>query len=165
MDGQDQTAQSPTVVMALAGTDGGGTDSYLVGENLVNTLENIPVTKQSVRAIVTTASTLSLAGSMQSGRELHIKAYNNTGVDIIQPLPTTGLWESKNPLGVDITAVVIPAMGSVEISIWYLGGKYIIRTNNTPQTWISLSPSEIRLKSSGAANSVQIIASENYAIE
>lgn len=102
---------------------------YLIGYNSVTTLSSLPVTKQSIYASVTVATTISLASALADGRILQIKVYNTSGSAITQPLPTTGSFESKKNDGTNISSVSIPAGGSIEISIWAANGKYIIKTD------------------------------------
>lgn len=99
------------------------------GFNSVTTLTSLPVTKQSIIASVTAATTISLAATLTNGLLLHIKVYNTSTSAITQTLPTTGSFESKKTDGTNKTSISIPAGGNAEISIWAINDKYIIKTD------------------------------------
>lgn len=103
--------------------------AFYEGQNIVTTLINIPATKQSVLAKLADPSTLSIAGTIANGRILSIKCLNTSSIAITLPLPTTGLFVSKDALGNNIPSIVLPASGQVEINIWSLDGKYYIKTD------------------------------------
>lgn len=93
------------------------------GVNTVSTLASLPVTKRLVYAIVTAATSLSLAASMEIGDELHILVGNNSASAKTQPLPNTGAF-----LSLSGTSISIPAYGYIEINILcYATNSYIIR--------------------------------------
>ncbi|MPL74336.1 hypothetical protein SDC9_20208 [bioreactor metagenome] len=100
---------------------------FLTGYNSVSTLASLPVTRQSVVATVTVATTLSLTAALPAGRALMLKVYNNSAGAITQPLPTTTPFESKKVDSTVVSSVSIPAGGSVEISIWSINEKYVIK--------------------------------------
>lgn len=102
---------------------------YITSSNSVTTLNSLPITKRSVIASVTGATTLSLANTLPEGRFLTIKVYNTSGSSITQPLPTTSPFECKKTDGTDISSITIAAGGSAEISIWSLNSKYVIKTD------------------------------------
>ena len=102
-------------------------DDFYEGFNSVTTLSSLPITKRSIVATVAGSTTLSLSGTLRQGRELHIKVYNNSGAELTQSLPTSTPWESKKTDGSDISSVKIPAGGSLELSIWAVNSKYIIK--------------------------------------
>lgn len=103
--------------------------AFLTSQNTVTTLASLPVTKRVIVASVTAATTLSLAATLEVGRELHIKVYNTSASAITQPLPTSAPFESKKVDGTNISSISIPAGGSVEISILSVTDKYIIKTD------------------------------------
>lgn len=90
--------------------------------NVVTTLASLPVDSHSIIANVSAATDLSVATDMVETRELQIRVNNTTASEITQTLPNAGSYESMSG-----TSVVIPANGFIEISIWYIGGKYVIR--------------------------------------
>lgn len=102
---------------------------FLSGKNSVTTLASLPVTKRSVLCTLSAASTLSLDGSLSEGREIHIRVVNSTASAITITLPATGDYISKNTAGTNVTSVTLPASGNIEISIWSLDSKYIIKTD------------------------------------
>lgn len=90
--------------------------------NVVTTLASLPVDAHSIIANVSAAADLSVATGMVETRELQIRVNNTTASEITQTLPNAGSYESMSG-----TSVVIPANGFIELSIWYIGGKYVIR--------------------------------------
>ena len=95
----------------------------ITGINTVTTLANLPITKRSIVATVTTATSLSLASNLEVGQELYIRIYNNSSSAITQPIPNSGNFVSMNG-----TSVSIPSKSFIEMSIWcYESSKYSIR--------------------------------------
>lgn len=103
--------------------------AFYEGQSVVTTLVNVPATKQSVLANLAAASTLNISGTIADGRVLSIKCINTTAVAILLTLPTTGLFVSKDTLGNNISSIILPASGQIEINIWSLSGKYYIKTD------------------------------------
>lgn len=89
---------------------------------VVNTLVNIPSYTHSVIANVSAATDLSVMSSLKPGHDLQIRVNNTTSSVITQPIPTTGQYEC-----LDGTSVEIPANGFIELNIWHIDGKYVIR--------------------------------------
>lgn len=95
----------------------------ITGINTVTTLANLPITKRSIVATVTAATSLSLASNLEVGQELYIRIYNNSSSAITQPIPNRGNFVSMNG-----TSVSIPSKSFIEMSIWcYESSKYSIR--------------------------------------
>lgn len=95
----------------------------ITGINTVTTLANLPITKRSIVATVTAATSLSLASNLEVGQELYIRIYNNRSSAITQPIPNSGNFVSMNG-----TSVSIPSKSFIEMSIWcYESSKYSIR--------------------------------------
>ena len=95
----------------------------ITGINTVTTLANLPITKRSIVATVTAATSLSLASNLEVGQELYIRIYNNSSSAIAQPIPNSGNFVSMNG-----TSVSIPSNSFIEMSIWcYESSKYSIR--------------------------------------
>lgn len=97
----------------------------LTGVNEVTTLANIPTTKRSVVARVSSATSLSVNGGISDafpiGSELYIKVVNTSTSAITQPIPNSGVYVSMSG-----TSVTIPAGGNIEISIWRYGSSFTI---------------------------------------
>lgn len=94
--------------------------SKLIGVNTVTTLANLPVTKRSITATLSAATTLSVASGMQVGEELIIRCVPSAA--FTQAIPNTGNYVSMS--GASITTTANKAF---EISIWcYASGKYSI---------------------------------------
>ena len=95
----------------------------ITGINTVTTLANLPITKRSIVATVTAATSLSLASNLEVGQELYIRIYNNSSSAITQPIPNSGNFVSMNGISVSI-----PSKSFIEMSIWcYESSKYSIR--------------------------------------
>ena len=90
--------------------------------NVVTTLASLPVNSHSIIANVSAATSLSVASGMVETRELQIRVNNTTSSKITQILPNAGSYQSMSG-----TSVLIPGNRFIELSIWYIGGKYVIR--------------------------------------
>lgn len=106
--------------LGLIPTDLYNAISKLIGVNTVTTLANLPVTKRSITATLSTATTLSVTPGMQVGEELIIRCVPSAA--FTQAIPNTGNYVSMS--GASITTTANKAF---EISIWcYASGKYSI---------------------------------------
>lgn len=91
--------------------------------SVVTTLENLPKGSHNIIANVSAATSLSMSvSSSDVGREWQVRVNNTTGSDITQPLPTTGQFQSMSG-----DSVTIPANSFIELSIWYIDDKLVIR--------------------------------------
>lgn len=91
--------------------------------SVVTTLENLPKGSHNIIANVSAATYLSMSvSSSDVGREWQVRVNNTTGSDITQPLPTTGQFQSMSG-----DSVTIPANSFIELSIWYINDKLVIR--------------------------------------
>lgn len=91
--------------------------------NIVTTLANLPIGAHNIIANVAYATNLSMAVSTKDvGREWQVRVNNITGIDITQPLPTSGLFQSMSG-----QSVVVPKKSFIELSIWYINNKLVIR--------------------------------------
>lgn len=90
---------------------------------VVTTLANLPISSHNIIANVSAATSLSMSvSSSDVGREWQVRVNNTTGSDITQPLPTTGQFQSMSG-----DSVTIPANSFIELSIWYINDKLVIR--------------------------------------
>lgn len=90
---------------------------------VVTTLANLPISSHNIIANVSAATFLSMSvSSSDVGREWQVRVNNTTGSDITQPLPTTGQFQSMSG-----DSVTIPANSFIELSIWYINDKLVIR--------------------------------------
>lgn len=90
---------------------------------VVTTLANLPISSHNIIANVSAAASLSMSvSSSDVGREWQVRVNNTTGSDITQPLPTTGQFQSMSG-----DSVTIPANSFIELSIWYINDKLVIR--------------------------------------
>lgn len=90
---------------------------------VVETLEILPKDVHNIIANVSFATNLSMTVSSEYvGREWQVRINNITGTDITQPLPTNGLYQSMSG-----DSVVVPKNGFIELSIWYINDKLVIR--------------------------------------
>lgn len=91
--------------------------------NVVTTLASLPIDAHNIIANVAFATNLSMAVSAEDvGREWQVRVNNTTGTDITQPLPTYGLFQSMSG-----DSVVVPKNSFIELSIWYINDKLVIR--------------------------------------
>lgn len=91
--------------------------------SVVTTLENLPKGSHNIIANVSAATSLSMSvSSSDVGREWQVRVNNAAGSDITQPLPTTGQFQSMSG-----DSVTIPANSFIELSIWYINDKLVIR--------------------------------------
>lgn len=94
--------------------------SKFIGVNTVTTLANLPITKRSITATLSAATTLSVAPGMKVGEELIIRCVPSAA--FTQAIPNTGAYVSMS--GASITTT---ANKPFEISIWcYASGQYSI---------------------------------------
>lgn len=90
---------------------------------VVTTLANLPKDAHNIIANVASATSLSMTVSAEDvGREWQVRVNNTTGTDITQPLPTSGQFQSMSG-----DSVVIPKNSFIELSIWYINDKLVIR--------------------------------------
>ena len=90
---------------------------------VVTTLASLPIDAHNIIANVAFATDLSMAVSSDDvGREWQVRVNNTTGTDITQPLPTFGLFQSMSG-----DSVVVPKNSFIELSIWYIDDKLVIR--------------------------------------
>lgn len=89
--------------------------------NSVNTLASLPVDKYGIQAKVTSATTLSFAGTPSNGMEYMIDILNNSSSDIVQTLPNTGSYQSN------AESITLPKGKVTSISVRYVFSKFIIR--------------------------------------
>lgn len=120
--------------MVSTGVDSGYLDlsifsglSYLnfmaMPPKVVTTLANLPKYAHNIIANVASATNLSMTVSSEYvGREWQVRVNNTTGTDITQPLPTSGQFQSMSG-----DSVVIPKNSFIELSIWYINDKLVIR--------------------------------------
>lgn len=91
--------------------------------SVVTTLANLPKGAHNIIANVASATNLSMTVSSEYvGREWQVRVNNTTGTDITQPLPTSGLFQSMSG-----DSVVVPKNSFIELSIWYINDKLVIR--------------------------------------
>lgn len=92
----------------------------LIGVNTVTTLANLPITKRSITATLSAATTLSVASGMQVGEELMIRCVPSAA--FTQAIPNSGDYVSMSG-----TSITTTANKPFEINIWcYASGKYSI---------------------------------------
>lgn len=96
------------------------TMNRLIGVNTVTTLANLPITKRSITATLSAATTLSVASGMQIGEELMIRCVPSAA--FTQAIPNSGAYVSMSG-----TSITTTANKPFEINIWcYASGKYSI---------------------------------------
>lgn len=128
MCGDGTWATPPNTTYAVANESTNGlmaaadkkTVNRLIGVNTVTTLANLPITKRSITATLSAATTLSVASGMQIGEELMIRCVPSAA--FTQAIPNSGAYVSMSG-----TSIATTANKPFEINIWcYASGKYSI---------------------------------------
>lgn len=128
MRGDGTWATPPNTTYAVANESTNGlmaaadkkTMNRLIGVNTVTTLANLPISKRSITATLSAATTLSVQSGMQVGEELMIRCVPSAA--FTQAIPNSGDYVSMS--GTSITTM---ANKPFEINIWcYASGKYSI---------------------------------------
>lgn len=125
-DGTWATPPNTTYAVANESTDGlmaaadKKTMNRLIGVDTVTTLANLPISKRSITATLSAATTLSVQSGMQIGEELMIRCVPSAA--FTQAIPNSGDYVSMNG-----TSITTTANKPFEINIWcYASGKYSI---------------------------------------
>lgn len=125
-DGTWATPPNTTYVVANESTNGlmaaadKKTMNRLIGVNTVTTLANLPISKRSITATLSAATTLSVQSGMQVGEELMIRCVPSAA--FTQAIPNSGDYVSMSG-----TSITTTANKPFEINIWcYASGKYSI---------------------------------------
>lgn len=120
------TDTNTTYAVANESTDGlmaaadKKTMNRLIGVNTVTTLANLPISKRSITATLSSATTLSVQSGMQIGEELMIRCVPSAA--FTQAIPNSGAYVSMSG-----TSITTTANKPFEINIWcYASGKYSI---------------------------------------
>ena len=128
MRGDGTWATPPNTTYAVANESTNGlmaaadkkTMNRLIGVNTVTTLANLPISKRSITATLSAATTLSVASGMQVGEELMIRCVPSAA--FTQAIPNSGDYVSMSGTSISTTA-----NKPFEINIWcYASGKYSI---------------------------------------
>lgn len=128
MRGDGTWATPPDTTYAVANESTNGlmaaadkkTMNRLIGVNTVTTLANLPISKRSITATLSSATTLSVASGMQVGEELMIRCVPSAA--FTQAIPNSGDYVSMSG-----TSITTTANKPFEINIWcYASGKYSI---------------------------------------
>ena len=128
MRGDGTWATPPNTTYAVANESTNGlmaaadkkTMNRLIGVNTVTTLANLPISKRSITATLSAATTLSVQSGMQIGEELMIRCVPSAA--FTQAIPNSGDYVSMNGTSISTTA-----NKPFEINIWcYASGKYSI---------------------------------------
>lgn len=128
MRGDGTWATPPNTTYAVANESTNGlmsaadkkTMNRLIGVNTVTTLASLPISKRSITATLSAATTLSVASGMQVGEELMIRCVPSAA--FTQAIPNSGDYVSMSG-----TSITTTANKPFEINIWcYASGKYSI---------------------------------------
>lgn len=128
MRGDGTWATPPNTTYAVANESTNGlmaaadkkTMDRLIGVNTVTTLANLPISKRSITATLSAATTLSVQSGMQIGEELMIRCVPSAA--FTQAIPNSGNYVSMSGTSISTTA-----NKPFEINIWcYASGKYSI---------------------------------------
>lgn len=125
-DGTWSTPPNTTYAVANESTNGlmaaadKKTVNRLIGVNTVTTLANLPISKRSITATLSAATTLSVQSGMQIGEELMIRCVPSAV--FTQAIPNSGAYVSMSG-----TSITTTANKPFEINIWcYASDKYSI---------------------------------------
>ena len=125
-DGTWATPPNTTYAVANESTNGlmaaadKKTVNRLIGVNTVTTLANLPISKRSITATLSAATTLSVQSGMQIGEELMIRCVPSAV--FTQAIPNSGAYVSMSG-----TSITTTANKPFEINIWcYASDKYSI---------------------------------------
>lgn len=128
MRGDGTWATPPNTTYAVANESTNGlmaaadkkTMNRLIGVNTVTTLANLPISKRSITATLSSATTLSVQSGMQIGEELMIRCVPSAA--FTQAIPNSGAYVSMSG-----TSITTTANKPFEINIWcYASDKYSI---------------------------------------
>lgn len=128
MRGDGTWATPPNTTYAVANESTNGlmaaadkkTMNRLIGVNTVTTLANLPISKRSITATLSAATTLSVQSGMQIGEELMIRCVPSAA--FTQAIPNSGNYASMSG-----TSITTTANKPFEINIWcYASDKYSI---------------------------------------
>lgn len=128
MRGDGTWATPPNTTYAVANESTNGlmaaadkkTMNRLIGVNTVTTLADLPISKRSITATLSAATTLSVQSGMQIGEELMIRCVPSAA--FTQAIPNSGDYVSMSG-----TSITTTANKPFEINIWcYASGKYSI---------------------------------------
>lgn len=128
MRGDGTWATPPNTTYAVANESTNGlmaaadkkTMNRLIGVNTVTTLALLPISKRSITATLSAATTLSVQSGMQVGEELMIRCVPSAA--FTQAIPNSGDYVSMSG-----TSITTAANKPFEINIWcYASGKYSI---------------------------------------
>lgn len=125
-DGTWATPPNTTYAVANESTNGlmaaadKKTVNRLIGVNTVTTLAHLPISRRSITATLSAATTLSVQSGMQIGEELMIGCVPSAA--FTQAIPNSGAYVSMSG-----TSITTTANKPFEINIWcYASGKYSI---------------------------------------
>lgn len=120
---QDKTYEAMNNMVTLSNTILSYLNFMAMPPNVVTTLASLPTDAHNIIANVASATNLSMSVSSEyAGREWQVRVNNTTGNDITQPLPTYGLFQSMSGV-----SVIVPKNSFIELSIWYINDKLVIR--------------------------------------
>lgn len=120
---QDKTYKVMNNMVTLSNTILSYLNFMAMPPKVVKTLANLPKYAHNIIANVASATSLSMTVSSEYvGREWQVRVNNTTGTDITQPLPTSGLFQSMSG-----DSVIVPKKSFIELSIWYINDKLVIR--------------------------------------
>lgn len=119
MRGDGTWATPPNTTYAVANESTNGlmaaadkkTMNRLIGVNTVTTLANLPISKRSITATLSAATTLSVQSGMQIGEELMIRCVPSAA--FTQAIPNSGAYVSMSG-----TSITTTANKPFEINIW-----------------------------------------------
>jgi hypothetical protein len=110
----------------ISGGAGGDISNFYDGVNSVTSLQDIPITKHTVCAGITTGQPISLTSGLTVGRTVQVFVKNNSAEELTVTIPTTGSYTSMS--GASIT--IAPGAWIEAHITCYAEGLYNIRVGD-----------------------------------
>lgn len=95
--------------------------SFYEGSNTVSSLSNLPIDKRVIKAVLSSPSNLSLSGTLDEWKSIHVVAKATSEFSL--PIPNSGGWKTNKEL------LSVKNGQIVELNIMYIHGTYIVLSN------------------------------------
>lgn len=125
MAGHNSTAASDGVSLDAIIKKANDLATFMANVKTVSTLVGLPGDSHSIIANVDRSTNFSMTAPT-AGREVMLRINNISSSAITQALPTTGVYQSMAG-----SSVSIPANGYIEISVWSIDSKLVLRVGES----------------------------------
>lgn len=95
--------------------------SFYEGSNTVSSLSDLPIDKRVIKATLSSPSNLSLSGTLDEWKSIHVVAKATSEFSL--PIPNSGGWKTNKEL------LSVKNGQIVELNIMYIHGTYIVLSN------------------------------------